>query len=106
MSRELYDLCRKYKYYYKKLNILKEADEKVYDKHLKRAISSTEAELNILERDLSQYMLNEAIEPVEITVESIFGGAGMCNVEMRASVNPPFMDWLRSDPCRKGWWKR
>lgn len=103
MSRELYDLCRKYKYFYKKLNILKEADDKVYDKHLKKAVASTEAELKIIKNDLSHYMLDEAINPIEITIESVFGGKGASLMEMRGVFNQSFLDWLRSDPCRRRW---
>ena len=103
MSRELYDLCRKYKYNYKKLNILKEADDKVYDKHLKKAVASTEAELKVLENDLCQYMLDEVFNPIEISIESVFGGKGASYMEMRGVINQSFIDWLRSDPCRRGW---
>lgn len=103
MSRELYDLCRKYKYFYKKLNILKEADDKVYDKYLKKAVASTEAELSIIKNDLCQYMLDEAINPVEIRMDSVLGGKGVSHIEMSGIINQSFLDWVRSDPCRRIW---
>lgn len=101
-DRRLYDLCRKYKYFYKKLRILKDADEKVYDKYLKKAISSTEGELRIIEYDLSNYMLDKAIQPLEYTMNTHIGGWGISKLEMTGIFNSSFMEWMHHNSAKIG----
>ena len=45
-GRQFYDLCRKYKYYWKKYNALKELKEQYYDKDIQRAFYKTGKDLD------------------------------------------------------------
>lgn len=44
-DRKLYDLCRKYKYYYKAHEELRKLDEIYWNKHLRKAFNDSERQL-------------------------------------------------------------
>lgn len=59
MSRELYDLCRKYKYFYKKHEDVKSWDRKYHDIDLSDAVRKTELDLNRVRDDLQNVLFKE-----------------------------------------------
>lgn len=69
-NKELYDLCRKYKYFYKKLKDLKEFKRKYYDANLTGNIVDTTNELHSIERKMFPVILdNEGITISSMSTE-------------------------------------
>ena len=54
MSRELYDLCRKYKYFYNKHQDVKKWDKKYHDVDLSDAIAKTRVDLGLVEHEIQR----------------------------------------------------
>ena len=54
MSRELYDLCRKYKYFYNKYRDIKKWDKKYHDVDLSDAIARTRVDLGLVEHEIQR----------------------------------------------------
>lgn len=59
MSRELYDLCRRYKHYYMKHNDVLEWDKKYHDLDLRTAINTTTAQLREATHELQNGLFRE-----------------------------------------------
>ena len=58
MSRKLYDLCRKYKYFYNKNKDVKEWDKKYHDIDLSDAIAKTRVDMGLVEHEIQKELFN------------------------------------------------
>ena len=58
MSRELYDLCRKYKYFYNKHRDVKCWDQKYHDIDLSDAVAKTKIDLGLVEHEMQKELFN------------------------------------------------
>ena len=78
MSRELYDLCRKYKYFYNKHQDVKRWDKKYHDVDLSDAIAKTRVDLGLVEHEIQMELFKifdvkcEEIE-IQTIMDSPFG---------------------------------
>ena len=59
MSRELYDLCRRYKHYYKKVRDVKSLDDKYHDLDLSGAFSVAQWQLCETEDEILKQLFKE-----------------------------------------------
>ena len=81
MGRELYDLCRRYKYYWKKVEDVKHLNDKYHDLDLASAISNSYGQLMETEDD----MLKQLFKDFDV----------MCsNIEVHQDITEP--NWLYS----------
>lgn len=62
-DRTLYDLCRKYKYYYNACKSLKEVDGRFWNKHLMKAYKDAQEELDDVTRRIILLSISEFIHP-------------------------------------------
>lgn len=58
MSRKLYDLCRKYKYFYNKNKDVMEWDKKYHDIDLSDAIAKTRIDLGLVEHEIQKELFD------------------------------------------------
>ena len=58
MSRKLYDLCRKYKYFYNKNKDVKEWDKKYHDIDLSDAFAKTRVDMGLVEHEIQKELFN------------------------------------------------
>ena len=58
MSRKLYDLCRKYKYFYNKNKDVMEWDKKYHDIDLSDAIAKTRVDMGLVEHEIQKELFN------------------------------------------------
>ena len=58
MSRKLYDLCRKYKYFYNKNKDVREWDKKYHDIDLSEAIAKTRVDMGLVEHEIQKELFN------------------------------------------------
>lgn len=69
MSRELYDLCRRYKYFYNKHEDVKRWDRKYHDIDLSDAVATTKIQLGLVEHDiLKQLFKDMSVYPISIDI--------------------------------------
>lgn len=61
-DRELYDYCRKYKFYYSKLNELKKIDHRFYDKDIRELVKSTEEKLYWCAMEITKLIVKQFID--------------------------------------------
>lgn len=91
MSRELYDLCRKYKYFYNKHKDVKSWDKKYHDIDLSDAVATTKIQLGLVENELQKALFKEfnvdcnSIEVHENVGTPMFGFGRMGKVFSRES---------------------
>lgn len=90
-NRELYDLCRKYKFYYSQYHEIKNIDKRFYNKHINKAAEEAEQQLNKTLLEMLHYIFKNtgALTKVKIettdpfTVKSFLGEIQLnsqCNV--------------------------
>ena len=78
MSRRLYDLCRKYKYFYNKHQDVKRWDKKYHDVDLSDAIARTRVDLGLVEHEIQRELFKifdvqcEGME-IQTIMDSPFG---------------------------------
>lgn len=58
MSKKLYDLCRKYKYFYKKHEDVVKWHQKYYDIDLTDIIVKTKSDLDVVENEMQEELFN------------------------------------------------
>lgn len=85
MSRELYDLCRKYKYFYNKHQDVKRWDKKYHDIDLSEAIARTRVDLGLVEHEIQR----ELFRIFDVKCEEI---------EIQNNMDSPFV--FMGDRCR------
>lgn len=102
MSRKLYDLCRKYKYFYNKNKDVREWDKKYHDIDLSDAIAKTRIDLGLVEHEIQKELFNifdvqcEEME-IQTTMYDSFGAYMMdrmcrCHPFPHSSANVEFKD--------------
>ena len=69
-DRRLYDLCRKYKYFYRKYTSLKKVNDEFYDKDVKNAYVKVKTDLDEIRRELVAEILYPYLWDAEITCET------------------------------------
>ena len=62
-DRTLYDLCRRYKYYYNACESLKKVDSKYWNKHLRKAYKDAQNQLEDTTKRIIMLVLSEFIDP-------------------------------------------
>lgn len=60
-NRELYDLCRKYKFFYKQHEEIKKLDSCYWNKHIREAYKKSERDLNDVAFKIIELVLSEFI---------------------------------------------
>ena len=58
MSRKLYDLCRKYKYFYNKHEDVRKWDSKYHDIDLSDAVAKTKTDLGLVEHEIQMELFD------------------------------------------------
>ncbi len=58
MSRKLYDLCRKYKYFYNKHNDVRKWNSKYHDIDLSDAVTKTKVDLGLVEHEIQMELFD------------------------------------------------
>lgn len=72
MDRELYDLCRRYNYYYRKYRDTKELSYKYYDESLNDVVRKMGCDLSIHEANLIECILKKLdLDKGEVEIEAI-----------------------------------
>lgn len=95
MSRELYDLCRKYKYFYKKHEDVKSWDRKYHDIDLSYAVMQTKLDLDGVRDDLQSGLFKEynvICSDIEIEREIM-----SCDYHGFIPPHPPFRESSRAN---------
>ena len=67
-DRTLYDLCRKYKHFYKQYHEIRKVNQQFYNPHLQKAYQESEMELNGILIEILHFLLKNtgALESVKI----------------------------------------
>lgn len=94
-DRELYDLCRKYNYFYKQCKEIEELNNKYYNRDIQNAYKKAEKQLNNITLKLLHYIFKTtgALDMVRITPnaphfeESFFGRIPVQNNSMETIIN-------------------
>lgn len=68
-DRRLYDLCRKYKYFYRKYTSLKKVNDEFYDKDVRNAYFKAQDELDDIRDDIITVLLSPYLGGVEINCD-------------------------------------
>ena len=68
-DRRLYDLCRKYKYFYRKYTSLKKVNDEFYDKDVRNAYFKAQDELDDIRDDIITVLLSPYLREVEINCD-------------------------------------
>lgn len=87
-DRRLYDLCRKYKYFYRKYTSLKKVNDEFYDKDVRNAYVKAQDELDDIRDDIITVLLSPYLRGVEINCDVPTDG-GWFNSEF---VRNPFVN--------------
>ena len=72
-DRELYDLCRKYKFFYKKCEDLKKCRDKYHDKNIRNAYSDAKKELDNVAWEIYACLIGTYTGTCELECEVIRG---------------------------------
>jgi hypothetical protein len=79
-NRDLYDLCRKYKFFYKQHEEIKKLDTCYWNKHIREAYKKSERDLNNVTKEIIKLILKDFIYDggVEIKCERPFDEGFAC----------------------------
>lgn len=69
-NRELYDLCRKYKFYYKQHEEIKHLDKCYWSKYIREAYKESEKNLYYVTIDIIKLVLDEFIHDGGVDIET------------------------------------
>lgn len=69
-DRKLYDLCRKYRYFYRKYSTLKEVNDEFHDKNIRSAYVDAKNELEEIHKEIIAEVLYPYLNNVEIEVDA------------------------------------
>ena len=83
-NRELYDLCRKYKFFYKQHEEIKHLDKCYWSKYIREAYKESEQNLNDVTKEIIKLILNDFIDD---------GGVNISQ-DVLTDVNSPFANRL------------
>ena len=91
-NRDLYDLCRKYKFFYKQHEEIKKLDTCYWNKHIREAYKKSERDLNNVTKEIIKLILNDFIYDggvnIECNVPHEFGAFMRCGRSMISSFRP------------------
>lgn len=69
-NRELYDLCRKYKFFYKQHEEIKHLDKCYWSKYIREAYKESEQNLNNVTKEIIKLILNDFIYDGGVSIEA------------------------------------
>jgi hypothetical protein len=115
MDRELYDLCRRYNYFYRKYRDIKELSYKYHDERLKKVVVGLECDLKMHEANLIDCIFRkldldkcyiEIESSEEIPCHGMIRGIchGGCTNEIKIKNNEKFRDALLRIQKHYMWW--
>ena len=70
-SRELYDLCRKYRFYYQQKKGLEELDKKFWSKDIHKAYNKSVDNLNMIIDRMIELVISEFIRPFNVQIQHV-----------------------------------
>lgn len=68
-DREFYDLCRKYKYFYKSYKEVEKLKEVYWSKYVQEAYKEVKSDLDNIEKEIIDLVLDELLGGSNITIE-------------------------------------
>ena len=91
-NRDLYDLCRKYKFFYKQHEEIKKLDTCYWNKHIREAYKKSERDLNNVTKEIIKLILNDFIYEggvsINVNAPTEFDAFRRCGKSIMSSYRP------------------